>query len=162
MSLVTTAPSYVTGQVVTAAQLNALQDGIQAAWTAYTPAWTGSVTNPVIGNGTITGAYLQMGKTIVGFWAKVVAGSTTTYGSGAYSLSLPVAPHANWAAPLLCRYKVGANIYGGQTYQYVGSAAALAVDNSTAVGVLQATTPTVPATFANLSEIHLTGSYQAA
>lgn len=165
MSLNSTAATWVTGTVVTAAQLNLeVRDainGIQAAWTAYTPAWTGTTTNPVIGNGAITGAYLQIGKHI-DVWAKVVCGSTTTFGSGGYRLSLPVAPHANFVAPLLCRFKIGATIWSGVTFSYAGSAADLAVHNGTAGGAIQAVTPAIPGTFANLSEIHVTGTYQAA
>jgi len=166
MSLNTTPATWVTGTVVTAAQLNLeVRDaltGLQAAWTAYTPAWTATTTNPTIGNGTITGAYLQMGKTIVGMWAKVVAGSTTTFGSGFYSLSLPVAPHANWAAPLLTRYKIGGTIFTGQVHAYSGSTANQAADVSAAGGALATVSTTVPGTFASASELHMTGSYQAA
>lgn len=59
------------------------------AWTAYTPTWGGNTTNPVIGNGTITGAYCQIGKTVFGR-VNIVAGSTTTFGSGSYFISMPV------------------------------------------------------------------------
>lgn len=68
-------------------------DAVQAlasSWSSYTPSWTGSVTNPVIGNGTLTGAYTQVGK-LVTFRVVGTTGSSTTFGSGAYSISLPVA-----------------------------------------------------------------------
>jgi len=58
------------------------------AWVSYTPTWTASTTNPAIGNGTITGFYTQIGKTVTAV-IEVVAGSTTTFGSGRYSFSLP-------------------------------------------------------------------------
>lgn len=70
-----------------------VDDIVLAPWTAYTPAWTGATANPVIGNGTRVGAYRQRGKT-VDFRAFVTFGSTTTYGTGAWSLSLPVPPKA--------------------------------------------------------------------
>jgi hypothetical protein len=59
------------------------------AWTAYTPTWGGNTTNPVIGNGTLTGFYCQMGK-MVSVRVRIVAGSTTTFGSGSYFVSMPV------------------------------------------------------------------------
>ncbi|GAA3769470.1 hypothetical protein ACFS5L_36385 [Streptomyces phyllanthi] len=59
------------------------------AWNAYTPAWTAETTNPAIGNGTLTGKYALVGK-VCHFSALVTFGSTTAYGSGAYSLGLPV------------------------------------------------------------------------
>jgi hypothetical protein len=58
-------------------------------WISYTPTWTATTTNPVIGNGSIVGGYRRIGD-IVEFYAKIVAGSTTTYGSGSYRVSLPV------------------------------------------------------------------------
>lgn len=58
------------------------------AWTAYTPTWTGASSNPAIGNGTIAGAFLELGKLLF-FRAHIVMGSTTTYGSGDWILTLP-------------------------------------------------------------------------
>jgi len=60
------------------------------AWTAYTPAWTASGTAPSLGNGTLTGAYSQIGKT-VHFRLDWTLGSTSTMGTGTYRWSLPVA-----------------------------------------------------------------------
>lgn len=55
-----------------------------AAWTTYVPTWTASAGTPVKNNGTLTGRYRQIGKT-VDFVVYLLAGSTTTYGtSGAY------------------------------------------------------------------------------
>lgn len=61
------------------------------ATTAYTPLWTvGGGASPDIGNGTLTGRFLQYGK-ILEFWIYVRAGSTTTFGTGAnfWRFSLP-------------------------------------------------------------------------
>ena len=57
-------------------------------WTAYTPTWTAATTNPSIGNGTLAGRYTQIGKTCV-LVIGLTMGSTTTYGSGNWSFSLP-------------------------------------------------------------------------
>ena len=57
----------------------------------YTPTWTGAVSNPAIGNGTLTGRYYLIGKLCFAT-IKLVCGSTTTYGSGAWSFSLPSTP----------------------------------------------------------------------
>lgn len=59
-----------------------------AAGASYTPAWTGSVSNPVINNGTIVGQYVLIGK-LCWFSVTITAGSGTTYGSGNYLVSLP-------------------------------------------------------------------------
>ena len=73
------------GQVLTAATLNT----IGAATVAYTPAWTSTGTQPAIGNGTITGSYFQFQKFIVGEIFMLI-GSTTTFGTGSYLLSVPL------------------------------------------------------------------------
>jgi hypothetical protein len=58
-------------------------------WTTYTPVLTASTTNPVIGNGSITGRYVNIGATIIGE-IRVIAGTVGfNRGLGAYSISLP-------------------------------------------------------------------------
>jgi len=54
----------------------------------YVPQWVGSVTNPSIGNGSITGTYNMRGN-VVEVQIFISMGSTTTYGSGSYTFSLP-------------------------------------------------------------------------
>jgi hypothetical protein len=58
--------------------------------TTFTPTWTGSVTNPVLGNGTLEGKYMRTGKQCFAKY-RMVAGSTTTFGSGDWIFSLPFA-----------------------------------------------------------------------
>jgi len=58
------------------------------AWTTYVPTWTGSTTNPTIGNGTINGAFAKIGKLGL-FEIAIAVGSTTTVGSGTYGFGLP-------------------------------------------------------------------------
>lgn len=59
--------------------------------TAYTPTWgVVSGTAPVLGNGTLTGAYSRVGA-LVYFRIQLNIGSTTTTGSGVYTFSLPFA-----------------------------------------------------------------------
>lgn len=59
-------------------------------WQTYTPTWTGATTNPVIGNGTISGRYMKIEKTCHVIIA-LSFGSTTTGGASTLSLSLPAA-----------------------------------------------------------------------
>lgn len=56
---------------------------------SYSPSWTSTGTAPAIGNGTLSGAYQQIGQLV---WFRVYwkAGSTTTFGTGTYSFSLPL------------------------------------------------------------------------
>jgi hypothetical protein len=61
----------------------------------YVPVWTGTTTNPVIGNGTIEGFYQTVGKQVRGFF-KIEMGGTTTFGSGLYRVSVPVTPNSEY------------------------------------------------------------------
>lgn len=70
---------------------------ISGAWQSWTPTWASSGTQPAIGNGTLTGAYKQVGKTLF-FRIKFVGGSTTTWGTGSYFITLPVAGYSGIAA----------------------------------------------------------------
>jgi hypothetical protein len=61
------------------------------AWTDYSGSftWAASGTQPAIGNGVITARYRRSGK-LVYYSFRVAMGSTTTYGTGSYTFSLPV------------------------------------------------------------------------
>lgn len=59
------------------------------SWTDYTPIWSSSGTQPVLGNGSLTGRYVNIGATIIGE-IRLQAGVTGfNRGSGTYHLSLP-------------------------------------------------------------------------
>lgn len=58
-------------------------------WKNYTPIWTAATTNPSIGNGTLAGRYTTIGKLAV-VSIRMVAGSTTTFGSDEWRFSLPI------------------------------------------------------------------------
>ena len=64
---------------------------VNSGWQSYTPTWTAGTTNPSIGNGTLSGRYIQIGK-LVYCQFTMRAGSTTTFGSGNWRFSYPVAP----------------------------------------------------------------------
>lgn len=154
MALNTSAPSYTSGQVVTAAQLNALQDGIQAAWTAYTPTASGGLT---VGNGTWGAAYMRIGKTI---HVRVLftLGSTSAVAS-AISVSLPVAQLVNGSVVLAGHVlDSSAGATGRLPASAVGNGAGT-VGVYTSGGSL---TSTVPFTWATGDVIAFSGTYEAA
>jgi hypothetical protein len=67
----------------------------EGAWISYTPSWTANVSNPVIGNGTLEGWYKLVGKTCF-VRGNIVMGTTTTFGSGEWYVSMPfTASHAD-------------------------------------------------------------------
>jgi len=92
------------------------------AWQSYTPTWTAGTTNPSIGNGTLSGRYIQIGK-LVYCQFTMRAGSTTTFGSGNWRFSYPVAPNATYAnlyqVGSIYALDKGAANYNGIT-QYAG------------------------------------------
>lgn len=86
-----TVPTFSAGGVFTAAQANTLGGNLKAIgdpWTAYTPTWTGATSNPTLGNGTLTAAYMLAGKFC---WYKIALtiGSSTALGTGTWSFTLP-------------------------------------------------------------------------
>lgn len=58
------------------------------AWTSFTPTLTATTTNPTVGNGTLTGGYMQAGKLLVVSYSWTF-GSSSAAGSGTYSFTLP-------------------------------------------------------------------------
>lgn len=98
MSVNSTPATWTPGEIVSAAKMNTeVRDfaaGLQATWDIYVPTVTGT-TDPSIGNGVLTGRYLRLGKTII-CTIVMQMGSTTTYGSGTWTITLPVA--SVWAS----------------------------------------------------------------
>ena len=101
MSLNTTPATVADGNAITGALWNLeVRDaltGIQAAWTvdgrASSVIWTAVTTNPVLGNGTLTSRYMRIGKTF-DWQVLITMGSTTTFGTGSWQLTLPFAAFA--------------------------------------------------------------------
>ncbi|MFJ8555317.1 hypothetical protein [Streptomyces sp. NPDC093676] len=109
--------TWVVGEVVAAATMNQeIRDQFNSffgTWTTYTPTWTASTTNPSIGNGTITGRYLKIGRTVLAE-LYISVGSTTTIGSGTYLLTVPF-PKANVGTESVGAARLSAgSVYIGQ------------------------------------------------
>lgn len=133
-----------------------------SAFTAYTPTWTASVTNPSIGNGTLEGRYAQLGK-IVFLTIYIAMGSTSTRGSGVYNLSLPfeAADAAAWVLP------VDLVNTGTQHYTGVGVIASTGTEFSEILVGDSSTGPvnwaaTSPFSFDDTDRISISGLYEAA
>lgn len=127
------------------------------AWESYTPTWTGG--SPAIGNGTLSGHYIQSGKLVL-FRIDLIAGSTTTFGSTAYTFGLPVASAQATGAPLgfasLNDSSVTTNRYGAWT-AWQNGASSFALGDASAGRVSN----TAPFTFANGDQIAVKGFYEA-
>lgn len=125
---------------------------------AYTPAWTAATTNPTIGNGSVVGEYERDGNYVV---ARVTAnfGSTTTFGTGTYSFSLPITPYAH-ARDIIgpaFAFKSGTSFFEGVAYIVSGSSTVLLL-----LGAAPANNvgPTVPVTWASGDRIEFEIRYR--
>lgn len=129
------------------------------AWTAFTPTWTGASSNPAIGNGSLQGAYKQTGR-IMNFRMSMIAGSTTTFGSGAWSFALPSAfpVLGNTCASAFAEDSSTSNRYGGAAWlePSVDTVYRIALGSGGNVGV----SSTVPFTWATGDVLLITGAYE--
>jgi hypothetical protein len=146
----------ISGQVLTAATLNT----IGAVWETWTPVWTASTTNPVIGNGSISGNYCRFNKTVIAE-GSIIMGSTTTYGTGTYRISLPfgtaVVTNGSVGYATLFDASAGYIAYTGLATQSSTSVFEFRIGNG-----LGQFAPTVPITLANADQFRFTFIYQAA
>lgn len=136
------------------------------AWAAYTPTWTAAGTAPALGDGTLTGAFVQMGKTVF-FRARLVAGASTTYGTSLYRLGLPVPAITGADHPM----GGSAYIANAGTAAYLGFLQTVAGGASLTIPLHSATVEgglagywgaTVPFTFGVGDSVLVAGSYEAA
>lgn len=92
----TSAVSMPAGHEMVAADFDAYEN-LTAARVFYQPVWASSGTQPAIGNGTFFGLYRQMGKHVFAF-ISLTMGSTTTFGTGTYTFTLPVTAIGSYGA----------------------------------------------------------------
>jgi hypothetical protein len=139
------------GQVLTAATLNT----IGAASVSYTPTWTSTGSQPVLGNGSIQGTYFQFQKFVVGE-IQIVIGSTTTFGTGTYLVSLPLTVSSNWCSGvgMVLDASAGYISYSGVA---LGTGNSLEFRFGNAQGIWS---PTVPITLANLDQVRIRFFYE--
>jgi hypothetical protein len=131
-------------------------------WTAYTPTWTASTTNPVLNNGTIVGRYKQIGE-VVHFTLKLTVGSTTTFGTGDWRFTLPVV-----AQSTVYQFPAAVLDNGTAWYQamgvgdYAGSTSFFSVIVNTTNAPSTAIAATNPMTWASTDTLTVSGTYEAA
>ncbi|MCX4543764.1 hypothetical protein [Streptomyces sp. NBC_01565] len=132
-------------------------------WQNYTPSWTAVTTNPVLGNGSLSGRYMRDGST-VNFSIKITAGSTTTFGSGPWSLTLPTAAANN--IDMLGKTFVGDSSAGTAAYSqgpaYIaagGTTVSPYAGGANSTGIVSSLNPQ---TWANGDRLWISGTYEAA
>lgn len=131
-----------------------------SAWSAYSVAWTADSVNPVLNDGAIVGRYVQIGKTVIGYFDSTF-GAGTTFGTGNWNFSLPV-PAVNGA------FKgIGTAVITDNS-PFAIYAAIVRLNSTTAVQLATIASPTVavdatnPITFAGGDKVGISFTYEAA
>lgn len=123
---------------------------------SWAPVWSATGTAPVLNNGSFVGAY-SLDDKFVDFDMTLTIGSTTTIGSGTYTLTLPVAPVTGR------KLFLGSFLHGGGIYQLFGHA-----NGSTTLNVYQESSPvtawgsTTPVAPVSTDTVHFHGRYRYA
>jgi hypothetical protein len=155
--------TVISGGLNISGSLTLNNSNISTAWTSYTPVWTAASVNPVINNGTIEGWYKLVGKTCF-VRGNIAMGSTTTFGSGEWYISMPfTASHADailmtanlldnttaWYNAVVNGARAGFNYKAPLQYQAVG-------------GTANDVNATQPFTWANSDRFIWNGSFEIA
>lgn len=155
---------------ITAARLNNIEaflagmSTIQDAWTDYTPTWTATGGTPTIGNGTLAGRYVKVGKLVV-LNIAVVMGSTTSIGTTtAWTFSLPFAAASSGLTQVLT-VRVLDTLPTATAYVGHGAVASggstFAIRTHAATALVGYNSP-FSFTVADSDSIHISGTYEAA
>lgn len=157
--------TWVAGAVLTAAQLNAqVRDNFKAIgdpWASWAPAWT-ATTNPVIGNGSLTAGVSLAGK-MVNFWIHLVAGSTTTFGTGGWQFNFPAGESAHrWIFQGVARDASAALSWPIMAERTAAGVLLVRALPSVAGSSFANVNATSPFTWATSDELFLSGTYEAA
>lgn len=137
--------------------------GGAAGWQAFTPTWSAATTPPALGNGTLAGRYTQVGKT-VHFSIVLTAGTTTTFGTGTFRLTLPVAPEdRRWRFLVdALDTSAGMNWGGWGIWDQANGVVNIAVPATTAGNQDRGASVTVPFAWATGDVLTISGTYEAA
>jgi len=139
---------------------------IGAAWASYNPTFT--LTGAASQNGTKTGGYVQIGKT-VHFWAKfIVAADSNFLGLSAISVSLPVAAGSAYSAVTHNGYASGVCVCNGSYFPLITSVVdsttlvIYAVNSAGTYATAANITASVPSSWGVGNSILIQGTYEVA
>ena len=134
-------------------------DGAFGAWQSYTPLWTvlSGGTVPTLGNGTIVGRYVVSSGACL-FHIDLMFGSTTAYGAGFYTLSLPVPAATNYNLA----FSIWASLGGSIVYQFAPQLVSATEFYCLIPGTAGIWGPAAPVVIVSGNHVHVTGSYEIA
>src|SRR5262245_308636 len=137
----TNPPTRATTTVITASIYNTdLIDNLAYIYansqgTDYTPTWSATGTAPSLGNGSIQGKYWRLGRLVL-YRLVFTAGSTTTFGSGAWLFTLPfTAADALGNGSVIMKDNSAGLIKLGASFYASVSALSVTYDGDTFIGV---------------------------
>ena len=142
---------------------------VSSQWVAYTPSFTGATTNPVLGTGgaaELAGRVQQSGKTARVAFIVRWGTSGTSFGSGQYSVSLPVAARSttmtgltaiNVEGMMVCQDD-SAGVFRVCSIQLGSTTTLIFIADSATANV----SPSNPFTFANNDSLRASISYELA
>lgn len=131
------------------------------AWTPYTPTWSSSGTAPALGNGVIAGRYTRVGRTIT-CHINLIPGSTTTFGTGNYSFTLPVQAANAGVSYVGNAHLLGTDRWAGQTVVSPNATTTSPFFPKTATNTrVDFQTNAQPEAFASGSQLRMTFTYES-
>lgn len=149
---------YTAGKRLRASDLADLT-AAAAAWTTWAPILTSNGTAFAIGNGTAVGTYRKVGQT-VDIRAVVTMGSTTTFGTGDYRVTLPYAPKINSIVPAFCEDNSSSLRWAGSARMIAASTTGDNMRIVVAAGTVGVLAPSAPFTWAQNDVLILSGQYE--
>lgn len=154
-----------TGQIMGASDWNTyIRDNMRSMnrFTSYTPVWTADTTNPVLNNGVLVGSYVKL-EQLCYVDIHLTMGSTTTYGSGNYHLSLPFASVTSGTAnyrQIILGVVLNDGVGWGNMAYVVDSGASIGTMLLGGTYPVGFATPTNPFTFGTNDLVHIQGWYR--
>jgi len=124
-------------------------------WADYTPVWSSTGTQPSLGDGQLLGQWTRIGETVF-FDIRLTMGASTTYGTGTWLLSFPVASTVGSLGAFNAQYREAGiqNVVGGAR---LNSSTTLFMIVHGGVNV----SPTAPFTWGAGDQIFVSGCYKA-
>lgn len=151
--------SIADGNPIRGADIATIRDAVAGEtdpWVSYTPVIT--ATGWSQGNAVMTGAYKRSGKDVQVHF-EITGGSTTTWGTGAFSISLPIAANHTIGGPLgtaQCTLSSSGVRLGGFCWENGSASVAISKEDGTRW------TGAVPITFTSGSELKGNVAYEGA
>lgn len=139
--------------------------GAAFQWQSYSCTWSSSGGAPAVGNGNLYADYFMIGD-IVFYAIRLVIGTTTTFGTGTYTFSLPVDRDSSGfgaaSPPATIRlWDSSANKHYIGTSYGSGTTAIAPIFHVDGVSDAQEFSSTVPVTLASGDDVRISGFYQA-